>query len=238
VTVSRRRQGGWLWPAVFVVSALGVLAAAWQLSTSAAVIGAVAPSRDVARAASPATTAPAPSSSTPRAKETDQAATGWPTREATADQSEPDGPGLPQQLIISRLGLEMPIVAGTLDDAGLMSLPERPTRIGWYSYGPRPGFRSGSAVLAGHVDSRRYGIGPLAGLRQLSRGDEIVVRTATGSVTFEVRSLQVINKRALPLSEVFDRDGAPRLRIVSCGGAYLPAHGGYQDNIVVTAAPR
>ena len=62
-----------------------------------------------------------------------------------------------------------------------------------------------------------------------------MVQTATGSVTFEVRSVRVIGKRALPLNEIFDRDGPPRLRIVSCGGAYLPAQGGYQDNIVVTA---
>ena len=65
-----------------------------------------------------------------------------------------------------------------------------------------------------------------------------MVQTATGSVTFEVRSVRVISKRALPLNEIFDRDGPPRLRIVSCGGAYLPAQGGYQDNIVVTAVPR
>lgn len=201
-------------------------------------MGLVAPPQDVASTASPSTTAPTPSPSTPRATETDQGATGWSTREATPDQSEPDRPGLPQQLIIPRLRLKMPIVATTLDDAGLMALPDRPTTIGWYSYGPRPGSRSGSAVLGGHLDSRRYGIGPLAGLRRLARGNEIVVRTATGSVTFEVRSVRMISKRALPLNEIFDRDGPPRLHIVSCGGAYLPAQGGYQENIVVTAVPR
>jgi hypothetical protein len=132
----------------------------------------------------------------------------------------------------------MPIVPTTVDDAGLMALPERPNKIGWYSYGPRPGAKSGSAVLAGHIDSRRYGIGPLAGLRRLSPGDEIVVRTATGPISFEVRSVRMIGKRALPVSELFDRAGPPRLRIVSCGGAYLPARGGYQDNLVVTAVPR
>jgi Sortase domain len=237
VTAFWRGRGGWLWPAVFVVSALSVLAVVWQLST-AALTDVMPPRGDVDSAPSASTAAPEPSRAAPRPTETDQRATGWPTREATPEQPEAEGPGLPQQLIISRLRLTMPIVATTLDDAGLMALPDRPNKIGWYSYGPRPGARSGSAVLGGHIDSRRYGVGPLVGLRRLSRGDEIVVRTATDSVTFEVRSVRVISKRALPLNEIFDRDGPPRLRIVSCGGAYLPAKGGYQDNIVITAVPR
>jgi hypothetical protein len=238
VTSSQSRRGGWLWPAVFVVSALSVLAVGWQLTTAAALKGTVTQPGDAAVAASSSTAAPSPSRSAPRATKTDRSATGWPTRAATPDQSETDGPGRPEQLTISRLRLKMPIVPATVDDAGLMALPERPNKIGWYSYGPRPGAKSGSAVLAGHIDSRRYGIGPLAGLRRLSPGDEIVVRTADGPVTFEVRSVQVFNKRALPLSEVFDRGGRSRLRIVSCSGAYLPARGGYQDNVVVTAVPR
>jgi Sortase domain len=236
VTAFRRRQGGWLWPAVFVVSALGVVAVLWQLSTAAALMGGMLSPRDLAPAPSASTVAPEPSQA--RTTKTDQSATSWPTREATPDQVDPEQPGSPQQLIIARLRLKMPIVPTTLDDAGLMALPDRPTKIGWYSYGPRPGATSGSAVLGGHIDSRRYGIGPLAGLRRLARGDDIVVRTATGSVSFEVSSVRMISKRALPLNEIFDRDGAPRLRIVSCGGAYLPAQGGYQDNVVVTAVPR
>jgi hypothetical protein len=237
VKSSLRRRDGWLWPAVFVVSALGVLAVVWQFS-NATLTGLISRPGEMTLDATSSTAVPTPSHSTPRATKTDQSATGWPTREATPDQGDAQQPGSPQQLIISRLRLKMPIVATTLDDAGLMALPERPTKVGWYSYGPPPGAASGSSVLGGHLDSRRYGIGPLTGLRRLSRGDEIVVKTATGSVTFEVRSVRLISKRALPLNEIFGRDGPPRLRILSCGGAYLPDQGGYQDNIVVTAVPR
>ena len=41
---------------------------------------------------------------------------------------------------------------------------------------------------------------------------------------------------ALPYS-LFARTGPGRLQIVTCGGSYLPDKGGYQENIVVTAAP-
>jgi hypothetical protein len=54
-------------------------------------------------------------------------------------------------------------------------------------------------------------------------------------LTFRVDSVRLISKRAVPLAEVFDRDGPARLRIVTCGGPYVPARGGYQDNVVVTA---
>ena len=136
---------------------------------------------------------------------------------------------------MSRLGISVPIVATTVDDRGQMELPARPTEIGWYAYGPRPGSAEGSAVLAGHVDSRRYGVGPLAALQRARRGDVIVVQATSGQLTFEIDRVQLIRKRALDLERLFDRDGRPVLRIVTCGGRYLPERGGYQDNVVVTA---
>ena len=42
-------------------------------------------------------------------------------------------------LAIPRLDLKMPIPAVTVDDKGAMAIPDRPTEIGWYAYGPRPG---------------------------------------------------------------------------------------------------
>ncbi len=124
-----------------------------------------------------------------------------------------------------------------IDGAGAMALPTKPTEIGWYAYGPRPGDPQGSAVLGGHLDSREYGIGPLDVLRKLRDGDVIVVRTTTGRETFRVTSIRMIRKQALPLSTLFDRDGKQRLRIVTCGGPYIRSRGGYQDNLVVTAIP-
>ena len=82
--------------------------------------------------------------------------------------------------------LKMSITAVTVDDKGAMALPDRPTEIGWYAYGPRPGSAHGSAVLGGHVDSREYGVGPLVGLKQLRRGDDIIIKTTTGTERFRV----------------------------------------------------
>lgn len=231
------RRGDRLWPAVFVVSALLAVGATWRLDPEVAARAVAESMVTVATAASPAATATTQEhiAAGRSAKVRDQPATPWPTHAANPEQVDS---GLPQLLIIPGIELEMPIVATKVDKAGLMDLPDRPTRIGWYSYGPRPGGHIGSAVLGGHVDSRRYGIGPLADLDRLSRGDQIIVRTASGSSHFEVESVRRISKQALPVSEIFARNGSPKLRIVSCGGAYIPSRGGYTDNVVVTATPQ
>lgn len=231
------RGGDRLWPAVFVVSALMAVGATWRLDPEVAARAVAESMVTVATAAPPAATATTQEhiAAGRSAKVRDQPATPWPTHAANPEQVDS---GLPQLLIIPGIELEMPIVATKVDKAGLMDLPDRPTRIGWYSYGPRPGGHIGSAVLGGHVDSRRYGIGPLADLDRLSRGDQIIVRTASGSSHFEVESVRRISKQALPVSEIFARNGSPKLRIVSCGGAYIPSRGGYTDNVVVTATPQ
>jgi sortase (surface protein transpeptidase) len=139
--------------------------------------------------------------------------------------------------VISRLGVSMPVVPTGVASGGQMALPDHPQQVGWYRYGPRPGELSGSVVLGGHVDSRAYGIGPLAALGRLERGDRIVVQQAAGRQVYRVRSVQLITKRALPVAALFDRSGPAALRILTCGGPYDPSRGGYQDNLVVTAVP-
>src|SRR6478672_5476889 len=109
----------------------------------------------------------------------------------------------------------MPILPMMFYFPGSFFFPPTPTEIGWYAYGPRPGDPQGSAVLGGHLDSREFGIGPLAVLRRLRDGDVIVVRTTTGRETFRVTSIRMIRKQALPLRTLFDRDGQRPLRIVT-----------------------
>jgi hypothetical protein len=118
-----------------------------------------------------------------------------------------------------------------------MALPADPSVLGWYRYGPAPGAGRGSVVVAGHLDSRRYGLGPLARLRDVQVGDRIEVTRDDGTRrAYVVGSLRRYDRQALP-AEVFSRTGRERLRIVTCGGPFLPDRGGYQQNLVVTAVP-
>jgi sortase (surface protein transpeptidase) len=109
--------------------------------------------------------------------------------------------------------------------------------VGWYRFGPAPG-TDGSAVIAGHVDSRTQGLGALAPLREAAPGDEVRVTDAAGGTTrWRVVSRELISKQALPTDEIFRRDGPPRLTLITCGGPFLPEYRSYQDNLVVVAEP-
>lgn len=231
------RPGWRRWLAVLAASCVLLLVACWQLGTTPTTpapdadgwIVAPAPDVDPGRPAPATSAGPAsPADAGQRALWSSQ-----PIRSRVGSTTST----APDRLLISRLGVSMPVLASGLTADGQMALPDHPQQIGWYRYGPRPGDPSGSVVLGGHVDSRAYGIGPLAALGRLERGDRIVVRRTHGSQTYRVQSVQLISKRALPVAELFDRSGRAVLRILTCGGPYDPAHGGYRDNLVVTAAP-
>ncbi len=129
----------------------------------------------------------------------------------------------------------MPVVPRGVDRSGAMALPGTASAVGWYRFGAHPRGATGATVLAGHVDTAEEGPGPLAGIGELRQGDRIDVRAGRRSTRYVVTSVTRIAKSALDLPAVFSRVGRPRLHLVTCGGAYLPDRGGYQDNVVVAA---
>jgi hypothetical protein len=143
----------------------------------------------------------------------------------------------PVRLSVPSVALDLSVTSVGVQPNGQMALPPDPREVGWYRFGPAPGSGGGSAVLAGHVDTQEYGVGPLARLGEVGPGDRIDVRLSTGrSTTYRVDSVERFDRQALPES-VFGRAGRERLRVVTCTGPYLPEAGGYQQNLVVTAVP-
>jgi LPXTG-site transpeptidase (sortase) family protein len=143
-------------------------------------------------------------------------------------------PALPIRLEIPALSLSAPIDPVGVDERGLTDIPEDGDRVGWYRYGVRPGASEGSAVLIGHRDTVAQGPGALFTIGDLSAGDKITVVTANAEITYQVVARQSFDKQSLP-DRLFERIGAHRLTLITCGGSYLPEAGGYQENIVVTA---
>lgn len=142
----------------------------------------------------------------------------------------------PTRVRVPALGLDAAVRPVGVGGERQMRLPADPRVLGWYRFGAAPGDR-GSVVLAGHVDSRRFGVGPLADLQAIGVGDRVEVAVgAAGIRSYRVDSIERFDRRALP-AEVFGRTGPERLRLVTCTGPYLPEAGGYQQNLVVTAVP-
>jgi len=121
---------------------------------------------------------------------------------------------------------------------GSMEIPDDPQEVGWYTLtNVRPG-DDGTAVIAGHVDSRTQGQGVFFELATLRVGDDIVIETADGLQYWTVTGTEVYHRTALPIAEIFSLSGDPRLALVTCGGEFDPVARSYRDNVVVYAHPR
>ncbi|MBE3202720.1 class F sortase [Frankia sp. CH37] len=140
----------------------------------------------------------------------------------------------PVRVRIPAISVSAPVVSLTLDDSGRLRAPSRFEETGWNAAGPEPG-EPGTAVIAGHVDSRT-GPAVFFRLRELVAGDRVEVERADGSsAVFVVRRRAWFPKDALPAAEVYGPTGAPELRLITCGGVFDRARSSYRDNLVVFA---
>ena len=209
-------------------AAAAVLAAA-VAGTSACGSGELpAAGPEIPATASPSQPDPAPPVPSP-------AASSVPVRQATPTPVEeiPD----PVRVEVEGTGIELEVIPVGQDPNGAMTLPNNHYQAGWYRFGPAPGSSRGAAVLAAHIDSRTEQL-PIADLDEVPAGTPLTVTRSDGSVLrYTTEKVQNIPKASLNQFDLFNRDGAPRLELVTCGGKWLAAVGDYEDNVVLTAVP-
>jgi sortase (surface protein transpeptidase) len=139
----------------------------------------------------------------------------------------------PVRLRIPDIGVVAPVVPLGLDAAGRLEAPTEWSDTGWNRAGPEPG-EAGTAVVAGHVDSRS-GPAVFYRLRDLRPGAQVYVdRADSSTAAFTVDRLVSYPKEAVP-AEAYRDTGRAELRLVTCGGAFDHARGSYRDNLVVFA---
>ncbi len=143
----------------------------------------------------------------------------------------------PLRARLDPIGIDAPVRPVGVRPDGQMRLPADPSVLGWYRYGSAPGDPAGTTVLAGHLDSRRFGLGPLVRLRDMEVGDTFSVASRDGTDRrYSVSRVTRYDRQSLP-ADLFSRTGPERLHLITCGGAYDAGSGGYQLNLVVTAVP-
>lgn len=149
----------------------------------------------------------------------------------------PAGGSRPTSISVARLGVQATLQAVSLDaDHENLHVPNDIRTAGWWVDGSAPGAKRGTTLIAGHVDSARRGAGAFYPLTRARRGDAIELRTADGRThRYRVTGVQRVRKDRLP-SNIFSREGAPRLALVTCGGPFADGH--YRDNVIVIAVPR
>jgi len=144
----------------------------------------------------------------------------------------------PVRIQIPSVSIDIKITPVGVEADGLMQIPENIQVAGWYRYGPWPSSETGSTVITAHVDSFDQGLGPFAYLKEMPADAEIIVTTGDGvDHRYRLESVQNIQKTQLPLDQVFDRDGAPRIVLLTCGGQFDKNVRNYSDNVVAIANP-
>jgi sortase (surface protein transpeptidase) len=159
------------------------------------------------------------------------------TRSARIADLDQAPTAVPERLRIEEIDVEAPIVTVGVEDDGEMEVPEDVGDIGWYRHGPAPG-EPGTAVVAGHVDSREQGRGAFFDLRRVDVGARVEVTDSAGDVQrFEVVARRTYDKATLPADELFSRTGPSQLVLITCGGDFDREAGSYRENVVLYAQP-
>ena len=149
-------------------------------------------------------------------------------------EDAPIGATRPVGIRVDAIGVDAPVVAVGLEPDGEMEIPASVASVGWYRPGVVPG-RPGSAVLAGHVDSRSQGRGAFFDLRLLEPGATITIVDSRGvEHGFDVVARRQFSKQQLP-ADLFAAGGDARLALITCGGEFDSVARSYRDNVVVYA---
>lgn len=120
--------------------------------------------------------------------------------------------------------------------SGALSIPSDIKQAGWWDGSSRLGDPFGAIVVAAHVDSFTQGLGRFAELLSMKPGDVIRLSSARLRESFQVASAELVPKTSISAtSRLFSAGGQSRLVLITCGGEYDPARGGYQSNMVVVA---
>jgi len=141
----------------------------------------------------------------------------------------------PVSLSIPAIDVHTRLIRLGLTAQDTLQIPASTSVAGWYTGSPRPG-QTGSAIIAGHIDSYR-GPGVFFRLRLLRPGDRIYIRRADGTLAvFRVYAGRIYAKDRFPTQQVYGPAPDPELRLITCGGTFDPAVGSYLSNVVVYAA--
>lgn len=146
----------------------------------------------------------------------------------TAPRANPTDP---VRIIASSISLNARVSGlGTTSD-GLIAVPASYTTAGWYNKASTPG-QDGPAVFVGHYTGGSGGV--FDNLSKLNEGDLVTVKNGKDEVfTYKVTKKVEYPRDKVPMAEIFKKDGASRLEIITCSGKWQSSN--YDNRLVVSA---
>lgn len=168
----------------------------------------------------------------------DMAAVGRPPEVRLPPAARPLGDAVPQRIDIPRLGVQAPVVARGLDARGAIDPPPfaQAGVVGWYAGGVKPG-AAGAALMVGHFDTETR---PAVFYRisTMRPGDTIRVTRGDGRFAeFTVDDVELLTREHFDARQAYGprSSGRAELRLITCGGTFDRATGGYTANVIVSA---
>jgi sortase A len=142
-------------------------------------------------------------------------------------------PGVPVRIAIPVLGVDAKVEPVGKAPDGRMDVPKNNGNAGWYELGVKPGER-GSAVIDGHVNTPTLARNIFADLGTLVPGSRILITDDGGRTwSFRVDRVESVPSEGFPIAEVFGRDDANRLNLITCDGVYERSNADYTRRTVV-----
>lgn len=142
-------------------------------------------------------------------------------------------PALPQQLIIPKLNINVPVEAVSVDLEGKMTLPQNWGIVGWDSLGVKPG-EKGNAAIAGHFDTYEELPAIFYNLKSLEIGDQIhIVDKNNKQYNFIVTDKQIYPYDQAPINKIFGKADNKNLNLITCDGWFNQLTQNYSHRLVI-----
>lgn len=143
--------------------------------------------------------------------------------------------GLPERLIIPKIGVNTAIEDAQITSDGRMDVPKGSINVAWFSLGPQPG-QIGSAVIGGHFGIKDGIPFVFYNLDKLVPGDSIYIVDDYGNnIGFIVRSIELFDRNGDATSVFVSNDGLAHLNLITCEGEWNKVNGTYPERRVVFA---
>jgi sortase A len=132
-----------------------------------------------------------------------------------------------RRIVAKSIGLDAPVVEAKLRQGEW----EVPKFVAGHLEGTALPGTGGNVVLSGHVQSLTSG-NVFANLEKLQTGDEVVLRTNVGEVTYRVTGRGVVRRDDVSVVRPTPRE---EVTLITCTGTFNPLAQDYTHRLVVRA---
>lgn len=164
---------------------------------------------------------------------TDQPQQQTANEQGAVQSAQASDPTTPITFSIPKLGVIAAVESVGMDAKGNMDVPKNDNNVAWYNLGYKPGDQ-GSAVIAGHYDTRSGSPAVFYNLTKLQSGDLVkVTDTSDTTYTYKVTEITTYDFDKVPMQQVFASTDKARLNLITCEGTFDRASRNYSKRTVV-----